>query len=64
MIDPYDLLSKYQQVREAQKGYFKTRDRAMLDVAKSLERDLDKEVQQCLDEKEADKCGKQADLGL
>ena len=64
MTDPYDLLRKYQQVRDAQKGYFKTRDRAMLDIAKAMERDLDKEVQQCLDEREEQKNSKQGSLEL
>ena len=41
MINPNDLLRKYQQLRAVQKEFFKNRDRNVLEKAKGLEIQLD-----------------------
>lgn len=45
------LLRKYQELRTVQKAFFKTRDGSKLTEAKSMERELDKGVQQYFDER-------------
>ena len=64
MTNPNELLREYQALRQVQKAYFKNRSQGDLELAKGMERELDKKVKDYFEEKAREKYGKQETFEL